>query len=153
MALIHEKMYQTGDLARIDFQDYIMALTNDLIETYAINTDIFLDIKIDKVKFGIDTLIPLGLLLNEVISNTLKYAFKGREKGRIIIHLLLDEKSNLYTLIVGDNGIGMPQETFEAEEGSLGIELIKIFTTQLDGKIERLPDEGTIFKIIFAPRS
>ena len=152
MALIHEKMYQTGDLARIDFQDYIMALTNDLIETYAINTDIFLDIKIDKVKFGIDTLIPLGLLLNEVISNTLKYAFKDRDKGRIIIHLLLNEEMNLYTLIVGDNGIGMPQEMFDKEEGSLGMELIKIFTTQLDGEIERLPDEGTVFKIVFKPR-
>ncbi len=152
MALIHEKMYQTGDLARIDFQDYIMALTNDLIETYAINTDIFIDIKIDKVKFGIDTLIPLGLLLNEVISNTLKYAFKNRDKGRVIIHLLFNEETNLYTLIVGDNGIGMPQEMFDAEEGSLGMELIKIFTTQLDGEIERLPDEGTVFKIVFAPR-
>lgn len=153
MALIHEKMYQTGDLARIDFQDYIMALTNDLIDTYAINTDIFLDIKIDKVKFGIDTLIPLGLLLNEVISNTLKYAFKDRDKGRIIIHLLLNEEMNLYTLIVGDNGIGMPQEMFDKEEGSLGMELIKIFTTQLDGEIERLPDEGTVFKIVFEPRN
>ncbi|MDF1673351.1 MAG: two-component regulator propeller domain-containing protein [Vicingaceae bacterium] len=152
MALIHEKMYQTGDLARIDFQDYIMALTNDLIETYAINTDIFIDIKIDKVKFGIDTLIPLGLLLNEVISNTLKYAFKNRDKGRVIIHLLFNEETNLYTLIVGDNGIGMPPEMFDAEEGSLGMELIKIFTTQLDGDIERLPDEGTVFKITFAPR-
>ncbi|OFY85469.1 MAG: hypothetical protein A3K10_05125, partial [Bacteroidetes bacterium RIFCSPLOWO2_12_FULL_31_6] len=60
MALIHEKMYQTGDLARIDFQDYIIALTNELIATYSINCDIFLDIKIEKVKFGIDTLIPLG---------------------------------------------------------------------------------------------
>ena len=153
MALIHEKMYQTGDLAKIDFQDYIMALTNDLIETYAIDTDIFLDIKIDKVKFNIDTLIPLGLLLNEVITNSLKYAFKNREKGKITIHLLLNEDANLYTLTIGDNGIGMPQEMFDKEEGSLGMELIKIFTTQLDGEIERLPDEGTIFKIVFAPRN
>lgn len=152
MALIHEKMYQTGDLAKIDFQDYIMALTNDLIEAYAIDTDIFLDIKIDKVKFDIDTLIPLGLLLNEVITNSLKYAFKNHEKGKIIIHLLLNEDADLYTLTIGDNGIGMPQEMFDKEEGSLGMELIKIFTTQLDGEIERLPDEGTIFKIVFAPR-
>lgn len=153
MALIHEKMYQTGDLARIDFQDYIMALTNDLIETYAIDTDIFLDIKIDKVKFGIDTLIPLGLLLNEIISNTLKYAFKEIEKGKVTIHLSFNEEGNLYTLIVGDNGIGMSQEIFDADEGSLGIELIKIFVTQLDGNIIRLPQDGTMFKIDFAPRT
>jgi ligand-binding sensor domain-containing protein/two-component sensor histidine kinase len=152
MALIHEKMYQTGDLARIDFQDYIMALTNDLIETYAINTDIFLDIKIDKVKFGIDTLIPLGLLLNEIISNTLKYAFVNRDKGRITIHLSYDDSSSQYTLNIGDNGIGMPQELFEREEGTLGVELIKIFISQLDGEIERLEEEGTVFKILFTPR-
>ena len=153
MALIHEKMYQTGDLARIDFQDYIVALTNDLIETYASDTDIFLDIKIDKVKFGIDTLIPLGLLLNEIISNTLKYAFKGKDKGKVTIHLTFNEEENLYTLIVGDNGIGLSQEIFDKEEGSLGIELIKIFVTQLDGEITRLPKEGTMFKIDFAPRA
>ncbi len=152
MALIHEKMYQTGDLSQIDFQDYIMALTNDLIETYAINTDIFLDIKIGNVRFGIDTLIPLGLLLNEVISNALKYAFIDRDKGRIKIHLSFDESTNNYNLVLGDNGIGMDQEVFDKEEGSLGIELIKIFTSQLDGEIERLEDKGTMFRIIFLQR-
>lgn len=152
MALIHEKMYQTGDLAQIDFQDYIMALTNDLIETYSINTDIFLDIKIDRVKFGIDTLIPLGLLLNEIISNTLKYAFKDKSKGKITIQLNMNEENNTYKLLVGDNGIGMPREEFDKEEGSLGIELIKIFVTQLDGDIKRLDEEGTVFEINFIPR-
>ena len=152
MALIHEKLYQTGDLAHIDFQDYIMALTNDLIDTYSINCDIFLDIKIDKVKFNIDTLIPLGLLLNEVISNALKYAFNNTNKGKVVIHLTFDEKNNTYTLLVGDNGIGMEKETLEQEEGNLGMELIKIFVTQLDGEIIRLKDEGTFFEIKFHSR-
>ena len=152
MALIHEKMYQTGDLALIDFQDYIMALTNDLISTYSINCDIFLDIKIDKVKFGIDTLIPLGLLFNEIISNTLKYAFINKKKGKIIIHLSYDEKQNSYSLLIGDNGLGMPTGMLEKEDGSLGMELIKIFVSQLDGTIERLKDTGTLYQIIFLPR-
>ena len=152
MALIHEKMYQTGDLAHIDFQDYIMALTNDLIDTYAINCDIFLDIKIEKVKFNIDTLIPLGLLLNEIISNALKYAFNETEKGKVVINLTFSEKDNLYTLLVGDNGTGMTKGTLEQEEGSLGMELIKIFVTQLDGEIVRLEDQGTFFEIKFHSR-
>ncbi|MBL4593357.1 MAG: hypothetical protein JKX68_06020 [Flavobacteriales bacterium] len=153
MALIHEKMYQSGDLAHIDFQDYIMALTNDLIDTYSINCDIFLDIKIEKVKFNIDTLIPLGLLLNEIISNALKYAFNTTDKGKVVISLTLNEKENMYTLLIGDNGSGMEKGILEKEEGSLGMELIKIFVTQLDGDIIRLEDKGTFFEIKFKPRN
>jgi two-component sensor histidine kinase/ligand-binding sensor domain-containing protein len=152
MALIHEKMYQTGDLTLIDIQDYIIVLTNDLIDTYSINCDIFLDIKIHKTKFTIDTLIPLGLLLNEIISNALKYAFKGSPTGKMTIHLSLDEKENIYTLLIGDNGIGMPFGTLEKEDGSLGMELVKIFVTQLDGEIKRLEDKGTFYEIKFPPR-
>ncbi|MBI2280199.1 MAG: hypothetical protein HYU68_05870, partial [Bacteroidetes bacterium] len=148
MALIHEKMYQSGDLAHIDFQDYIVALTNDLIATYSINCDIFLDIKIDPVKFTIDTVIPLGLLINEIISNTLKYAFINKNKGIIKIHLTkLDD--NKFVLIAGDNGIGMKKEIFEGESTSLGLELIKIFTDQLDGEIKQLETEGTVYELEF----
>ena len=128
-----------------------MALTNDLIDTYSINCDIFLDIKIEKVKFGIDTLIPLGLLLNEIISNALKYAFTEIGRGKVVINLTRNENS--YTLIVGDNGSGMEKGILEKEEGSLGMELIKIFVNQLDGDIVRLDDKGTFFKIKFDPRS
>lgn len=148
MALIHEKMYQSGDLAHIDFQDYIMALTNDLISTYSINCDIFLDIKIDPIKFSIDTIIPLGLLINEIISNTLKYAFVNRNKGVIKIHLT-KLGDNKFVLIAGDNGIGMPKEIFEGESTSLGVELIKIFTEQLDGEIKQLETEGTVYELVF----
>jgi len=151
MALIHEKMYQTGDLAHIDFQDYIIALTNDLISTYSINCDIFLDIKIDEVKFDIDTIIPIGLLLNEIISNTLKYAFVDRKKGRIIMHLT-HKSDNTYQLVAGDDGVGMDKNILEQEDVSLGMELIKIFVEQLDGKIERLEKEGTIYQIEFHSR-
>lgn len=152
MALIHEKMYQTGDLAMIDIQDYIMALTNDLIDTYSINCDIFLDIRIHKTKFSIDTLIPLGLLLNEIISNALKYAFTGSNKGKMTIHLSLDKNEELYTILVGDNGIGMPLGTLDKEEGTLGMELVKIFVTQLDGTVKRLEEKGTMYEIKFPPR-
>jgi ligand-binding sensor domain-containing protein/two-component sensor histidine kinase len=151
MALIHEKMYQTGDLAHIDFQDYIMALTNDLISTYSINCEIFLDIKIDDVKFDIDTIIPIGLLLNEIISNTLKYAFIDRAKGRIIMHLTQVD-DNSFTLIAGDDGIGMESHLLDQEDVSLGMELIKIFVEQLDGTIKRLEQKGTVYQIDFKSR-
>jgi two-component sensor histidine kinase len=153
MALIHEKMYQTGDLATIDFQDYIVALTEDLIQTYSINCDIFLDIKIEKVKFDIDTLIPIGLLLNEIISNALKYAFNNTNKGSITIHLNFNNETNEYTLLVGDNGSGISEELFLSEDSTLGMELIKIFVSQLDGEIELLKQPGSIYKIKFPPRN
>jgi two-component sensor histidine kinase/ligand-binding sensor domain-containing protein len=149
MALIHEKMYQTGDLAHIDFKDYIKELTNDLIDTYSINCDILLDIKIDDVKFNIDTLIPLGLLLNEIISNALKYAFIGRDTGTITIHFTIENENN-YTLLVGDNGMGIPKEVIENEDGNLGMELIKIFVSQIDGDVKILEKEGAFFEIKFS---
>ncbi len=153
MALIHEKMYQSGDLSQIYVQDYVVSLTNDLIATYAINCNIFLDLTIDNSKLGIDTLIPLGLLINEIISNSLKYAFKNAEKGIISIHLSIHKPKNNCTLIIGDNGIGMEKGTLLKEDGtSLGMELIKVFVEQLDGKITRLDKKGTFFKIEFTPR-
>ena len=152
MALIHEKMYQSGDLAHIDFQDYIVSLTNDLIATYSLNCDIFLDIKIDDhVKFDIDTIIPVGLLINEIVSNTLKYGFIGRDKGIITIHLT-KQNDDLFVLKAGDNGVGITKEVFEGDSATLGVELIKVFTEQLDGEIKLLDGIGTTYEITFHKR-
>ncbi|MBW6481605.1 MAG: hypothetical protein K0B10_00960 [Vicingaceae bacterium] len=151
MALIHEKMYQSGDLSKIDFEDYIVALTNDLISTYSINKEIKLDLKITPIKFGIDTLIPIGLLLNEIISNTLKYAFVNAPSGTISIYLNQKDPDE-YELIIGDNGIGMQHGLLQKEDETLGIELIKVFVTQVDGEITHLDKKGTYYKIIFKKR-
>lgn len=152
MALIHEKMYQSGDLAKIDFQDYIVSLTNDLIATYSINCSIFLDIKIEnQIKFDIDSIIPLGLLINEIVSNTLKYGFDKKENGTITIHLNQKENDG-FVLKIGDNGKGMPREIFENNTNTLGMELIQVFTEQLDGKIKLLDVPGTVYEITFNKR-
>ena len=105
--------------------------------------------EIDTVKFNIDTLIPLGLLLNEIISNALKYGFSKTEKGKVTIHLSPDENEDMYKMLIGDNGIGMAMGTLEKEEGSLGMELLKVFVSQLEGSIERLDKKGTYFEIKF----
>lgn len=148
MALIHEKMYQSNDLSHIDFKDYISALTNDLLSTYSLNKEIKLDLQIEHLKFGIDTSIPIGLLLNEIISNSLKYAFTNEQTGTIFIQIfaLTDKK---YELIVGDDGVGMPLGTLIKGDETLGMELIKVFVSQLDGEITRMDKKGTFFKIIF----
>lgn len=148
MALIHEKMYQSGDLSKINIKDYIVTLMDDLVSTYSINCNIHLDLKIAPIKFEIDTLIPIGLLLNEIISNSLKYAFKNRQEGIISIHLNEIEKNN-YRLIIGDNGVGMPLGMLQKDDETLGMELIKVFVSQLDGNIERMEKDGTFFEIVF----
>ena len=154
MALIHEKMYRTKDLSDINFNDYVNSLLKDLIETYAINKKIKLNILIPEIKFGIDTSIPLGLLLNEIISNSLKYAFDDTvQNPEIIVQLFYDRENDEYLLKVGDNGKGMPREIFEKTDlPSLGMELIKIFVQQLDGTIDMLNDKGTIYYIRFKTR-
>tara|TARA_Y100001933_G_scaffold247486_1_gene280343 strand:+ start:12468 stop:15410 length:2943 start_codon:yes stop_codon:yes gene_type:complete len=151
MALIHEKMYGTKDLSNINFNDYVRTLIKDLIDTYAINKKINLKINLPNIKFGIDTSIPLGLLLNEIISNSLKYAFdENIENPEIIVELFYDSKNDEYLLKVGDNGVGMPREIFEKNDlPSLGMELIKIFVQQLDGKINMTNDNGTMYYIRF----
>jgi two-component sensor histidine kinase/ligand-binding sensor domain-containing protein len=151
MALIHEKMYGANDLANINFNDYVQTLVKDLIDTYAINKNINLKINLPTIKFGIDTSIPLGLLLNEIISNSLKYAFNDTiENPEIIVELYFNSKNNEYLLKVGDNGIGMPREIFDKTDlPSLGMELIKIFVQQLDGTIELNNEQGTMYYIRF----
>lgn len=151
MALIHEKMYQSGNLSKIDVQDYIISLIDDLVSSYSINCKINLDLKIDALKFEIDTLIPIGLLLNEIISNSLKYAFKGKDKGTITIHLS-ELKDGTFKLIIGDNGVGMPKGMLQKDDETLGMELIKVFVSQIDGEIERMDKDGTYFEIDFKKR-
>ncbi|HRP61599.1 MAG TPA: sensor histidine kinase, partial [Vicingus sp.] len=115
--------------------------------------DIFLDIKIvDHTKFDIDTIIPLGLLINEIISNTLKYGFIGKDKGIISVYLSKNENDK-FVLKIGDNGIGMSRDRFEGDSESLGIELIKVFTEQLDGEIKLLDNKtGTTYELTFQKR-
>jgi two-component sensor histidine kinase len=147
MALIHEKIYRTENLAKIDFKEYIESLSGNLIKTYNLNKTIQIDKKIDVEYFGIDQLVPIGLILNEILSNSFKYAFKNFSEGKIWISFF-SNKDGKYSLIVGDSGIGFSLEEFETPK-SLGLELIKTFTEQLNGTIELNTQKGTEYKIIF----
>jgi PAS domain S-box-containing protein len=148
MALIHERLYQSADLKRIDFGDYINTLSNDLYHTYIMDTSLIkLNIDVDDVKLDINTSIPLGLILNELVTNSLKHAFPEGKKGEIsIIFHKYDEK---YLLEVNDNGIGFPDEIDYKNTESLGLRLVTSLTEQIDGKIEFNNASGTSFKIIF----
>lgn len=150
MALIHEKLYQSKDLARINFAEYIRNLANDLFRSYGVNlTDVTLKINVSNVFLGIDTAIPCGLIINELVSNSLKYAFPEDKKGIIRIDLYPDEYGK-FILIIRDNGVGFPKHLDFRNMESLGLRLVKTLTKQLGGSIELNSNNGTAFKIIFA---
>ncbi|MFQ5335796.1 MAG: sensor histidine kinase, partial [Flavobacteriales bacterium] len=148
MALIHEKMYESTDLSNINLRDYITALANDLISTYGTNKFISLDLDISVDTLDVDTISPLGLLLSEILSNSLKHAFIGTDRGKIFIQFEQTEGSK-YKLVIGDNGIGMSGDKMPEQSRSLGMELIKSFVEQLDGTIERVRRPGTVYRIVF----
>jgi len=149
IALIHEKMYQSGDLSSIDFNSYITSLINDLVYSYGFDSDnIVTEIDIGQYTLNIETAIPLGLIINEIVSNSLKYAFKNRSSKKISIKLeSLDD--GLFKLNIKDNGVGFPENLDFKKTKSLGLQLVNSLVEQLDGTIKLINDPGTHFEIIF----
>jgi two-component sensor histidine kinase len=147
MALVHEQTYLSKDLANIDVSSYISHLTRDLCHAYTIDTKLDLDIEVNIPTMGVDTLIPLGLLINEIISNALKYAFTGRRTGRVIMHLNTDANGGL-DLRIGDDGIGLPDRSRWERPQSLGMELIQTLAGQLDATVTLLDGPGTVYEIV-----
>ena len=148
MAIIHEKLYLSKDLTQINFADYIQNLVSNLFYSYNIKKSQIKPIfKIEDINLNIDTAIPCGLIINELISNCLKYAFPNQMKGEIVIKLKSVE--NKFDLVICDNGIGLPENIDINNLKTLGILLVKSLTEQLDGKISINRKNGTQFKITF----
>lgn len=150
MALVHEKLYQSEDLARTNFVEYVRSLVNDLFRSYAVNPRLVTAlIEIEAtVRLSIDTAIPCGLIINELVSNSLKYAFTTGQAGYVRISLSL-EAPNLYVLLVEDNGCGLPPELNFHQTKTLGLQLVCNLAKQLYGAIEVERQSGTAFKISF----
>jgi two-component sensor histidine kinase len=150
MALIHEKLYQSQDLARIDFAEYIRNLAAYLFGAYSANAQaISLKVQADDVFLTIDTAIPCGLILNEMISNALKHAFPDGQASEIRVEFCVDHDHQC-TLEVRDNGVGLPPDLDFRTTESSGLQLVNTLVEQLDGTIELDSSSGTEFKIVFA---
>lgn len=148
MALLHEQLYRAPDLANVNVREYLDELLDNLMSIFADRTDIRIINNIEVDSFGVDTLIPIGLLVNEVVTNSLKYAFKGREKGTITLEMgHLD--GNKYTLLLADDGVGQDSSKLLEYRESLGMELIQAFVNQLDGEVEMSVEDGTRYEIVF----
>lgn len=150
MALIHELLYQSEDLAQVDFHQYIRSMTGYLYQSYAnklgaITMNINVD---DSISLDVDTAIPCGLIITEVVSNSLKYAFPEGKKGEIHIEFTEDDNGE-FTLIVSNNGVAFPEDLDFRNAKSLGLRLVTALTDQLKGTIELDRSCGTLFKITF----
>ncbi len=149
MALIHEKLYRSTDLSVIEFYDYIKNLVYSLYSTYGTNIDkVKPVIEFTSIYLDIDTSIPCGLIVNELISNCLKYAFPGEREGSIYINLTESETGN-YVMTIRDDGVGIPPQVNFNNTASLGLKLVKILAEQLGGKAELIRKNGTEFRISF----
>jgi two-component sensor histidine kinase/HAMP domain-containing protein len=148
MALIHEKLYQSEDFANINFEEYIRSLASHLITSYGVHShDIRIQIDAENVPVSIEKAIPCGLIINELISNSLKYAFPDQKEGEIQIHLKKHEKD--IQLIVQDNGIGMSKNIDWETTETLGLRLVHTLVKQLSGSLEVRNETGIEFKIRF----
>jgi len=163
MALIHEELYKGGGFDTLNFSPYIEELAENLFQTYRLgNTDIRLNMNLEEnIFFDMDTAVPLGMIVNELISNSFKHAFVGKNKGEIRIELYKEEgehihnisdhcKSTSFILTVSDNGVGIPENLNIETLDTLGMQLVTSLVDQLNGRLELKRDNGTEFIMRFA---
>ena len=148
MALIHEMLYRSDSLSHVDVQTYVDQLVRNIIAAYELDIHLDLDIQINVDELNIDSLTPLGLILNEIISNSIKHGFVGRDSGGIFIYLDRVEKKQ-FKLLIGDTGVGYQIDSVDPEEQGLGTELIHLLTEQLEGRLTQIKGPGTRYEIIF----
>ena len=149
MAFIHESLYQTKDFSSINFTEYVINLSQNLLQSYSnFDREIKLNLDIQNVFLNLDLAIPCGLIINEIVSNVLKYAFVDKSEGGEISIKMEIVGENLI-LLVGDNGKGLPKHIDYRNTESLGLQLVVTLTDQLSGTIELDLTKGTNYTIIF----
>jgi PAS domain S-box-containing protein len=149
MALVHETLYQSHNLADVDFSRYLAELCEYLFRAYGIDTArvrLVLDVNVTDV--SLDKTIPFGLLVNEIVSNSLKYAFPDNRSGNITVRAQIDTDGRL-NLTLADDGIGLPPDLAVDRTSSLGLRLIQILTKQLGGELRIERTGGTRFVLLF----
>jgi len=150
MALLHESLYQSQSLSQIDFPAYIRQLAAHLFQSYGVSAErIHLRTDLDKLYLGLDAAVPCGLIINELISNSLKYAFPDGRDGevRISLHQHTDGTARL---VVADNGVGLKADVDWANTKSLGLRLVRSLAEQLGATVEVHTNTGTEVKLAFA---
>ena len=154
MSLIHEELYESGNLDILDFSSYICKLITDLRRSYGTeSSDIRVHLNVDNVFLGVDTAVSLGIIINELFTNSVKYAFPQDRGGEINIELFREKASEVtdekFTLVFADNGRGIPEELDIKNPESLGLQLVNALVSQMEGGLELKREIGTEFRIKF----
>ena len=148
MALVHEKLYKSADLARIDFGEYIESLATDLGNSYGLGSrNISLKIDVENILLGVDTAIPCGVIVNELVANSLKHAFPGDRSGQITV--TFREADGQYTMTFRDDGIGLPENLDIDHPSSLGLTIVNALAGQLGGAVNVGRNGGCEINITF----
>ena len=147
IAMIHEKLYQSHDLSHINFKDYLNSLLTNLFYSYGVRSHINLMLNLDEVYLNMETAVPLGIIIIEIISNSLKYAFPNDMAGEIAVNLT--NINGKFELIISDNGVGIPEEVDLKAGTTLGLQLVDSLVNQIEGTIELDKAEGTKYSITF----
>jgi PAS domain S-box-containing protein len=149
MSMIHERLSHSTDLGSVDFAEYVRSLAVVLFRNYQVDASrVRLHVDVPDVLLDIDTVIPCGLIINELVSNALKYAFTENREGELRI-LLHGSGEDEYELTVKDDGVGFPEGLDFRETGSLGMQIVTSLTDQMDGAVELEREGGTTFRIMF----
>jgi two-component sensor histidine kinase len=148
MALIHQLLYSRNNMLNVSISDYLSTLLSQIEKSYSsVSSKILTDLKCDKINIDLDTAIPLGLIVNELVTNSYKHAFKKADSGLISVIFSKNEANNTYTLSVRDNGKGFDMTKLKTH--SLGMELIQMLAEQLNSKMVFTNDKGTLAEISF----
>lgn len=149
IALIHEKLYSSEDMTRINFKDYIQVLAVSLFHAFEVKeSEIQLNNKVEDVFLDINAAIPLGLIVNELISNAIKHAFPDKRSSKIDLEMYLENEEH-YILIIEDNGVGIKEKIDVRNPQSLGLQLVNDLIEQIGGSFDFDGRNGTSFRISF----
>ena len=148
MSLIHQKLYNTENVSSIDMSSYIRELASYLGDSFDTERRIRFELAIEPLEMDVSQAVPLGLILNEAITNSLKYAFPNDREGVIEI-TLSNTSSNQYLIEISDNGIGIPSHLKNKKAGSLGMSLMAGLSEDLDGSFSIENNNGTVIRVLF----
>ncbi|KKK70949.1 hypothetical protein LCGC14_2918860, partial [marine sediment metagenome] len=149
MALVHDKLYQSDDITRIDVQDYVKSLAENVQLSYCdSDKEVKLNINVDEINLDIDNLVPCGLIINELLTNSFKHAFNEQENPEITVTMTKLDDGNI-SLSISDNGIGLPEGFDISNPTGLGHKLVKPLIDQIEGTMEVKAGKGAEFRFIF----
>jgi PAS domain S-box-containing protein len=148
MALVHEKLYQSRTLGVINAAEYIKSLIADLMNSYTVSTTVDVSVDVDDFNINLDMAIPCGLIINELVTNSLKYAFAGRTTGTISL-VMHHHEDHTFSLTVQDDGVGLPPDYEVRSAASLGTQLVNVLVHQLGGEMKTASAQGARFTIVF----